>query len=130
MSVNNNVVSHHQPVVDGSGVIHRTHRTLIPGGAAAAVASSTATGCGGRNDKGGGGGNSDGIYDSDSRRGGPTRIGIMLPHRYWCISAQPQFGNQMPSSANLNGLIDIDVKAVLLEVLLKPGSLYSFGGYS
>jgi casein kinase II subunit beta len=27
---NNNVSSLHQPVVDGSGVVHRTHRTLIP----------------------------------------------------------------------------------------------------
>jgi casein kinase II subunit beta len=27
---NNNVKSLHQPVVDGSGVVHRTHRTLIP----------------------------------------------------------------------------------------------------
>ena len=33
------------------------------------------------------------IYDGDIRQGGPTRIGIMLPHRYWCISAC----NQMPN---------------------------------
>jgi len=46
------------------------------------------------------------IYDSDSRRGGPTRIGIMLPHRYWCISI---------ISANSNGLIDIDVEAAAIN---------------